>query len=92
MCHQVSPLLKAINHVRHQVKNSTTLAIHSSRVRRMQECLKETTNFAQSQWLIRDLLVQRGGVRSDPRKMGTTPSLNKRFSPTMRLAFMVILT
>ena len=76
MHHQISPLLKVINHVWHQVKYSITLAIHNTRVRRMQERMKETTHFGQSQWRIRDLLAQHGGVRSDPRRMGRTTSFN----------------
>ena len=36
----------------------------------MQECFKKSTNFAHSQWLVRDLYAQGGGVRSDPQKGG----------------------
>ena len=63
-------MLKAINHKWYQVQNSATLAIHSRTARRMQECLKKTTNFGQSQRLIGDQLAQGGGVRSDPQKWG----------------------
>ena len=39
---------KTINHMQHQVRNSTTLAIHSSGVGSMQEHFKKSTNFGQS--------------------------------------------
>ena len=58
------------NNMQHYVQNNTTLTIHSNSVRRMQECYKKSTNFGQSQWLIKDLSTQRGGVRSDSQKGG----------------------
>ena len=65
-------LLKTINYMRYQVQNNTTLAIHRSSVQRMQERFKKSTNFGQSQWLIEDLSVQQGGVKSDPQKRDAT--------------------
>ena len=34
----------------------------------MQEHFTKSTNFGQSQWLIRNLYAQRDGLRSDPQK------------------------
>jgi hypothetical protein len=65
-------LLKAINHMQHQVENITTLAIHRRGVRRMQEHFYKSTNFGQSQWLITDLSAQQGDGRSDSQKGDNT--------------------
>ena len=49
-----------------------TSTIHNRGIRRIQECYKESTNFDQSIWLIKDLSVERGGLRNDPQKGDNT--------------------
>ena len=62
----------------------TTLAIYSSGVRRIEECVIKSTNFGQSQWHMGDLSTQQGGEGSDQEKW-TMSLFNKRPQPAIRL-------
>jgi len=57
----------------------------------MQERFKMSTNFGQSQWLIADLSVQQGGVRSDPQK-GDTTFIKWETLANNKVDFVMILT